>query len=171
MTTLPIIARWDGEAFIPLGRSKREADSHFIIDAIYRLENIEERSEASHRSYFATIREAWANLPEEQSDQFPTPGHLRKYALIRTGFATMRQHVCSSKAEARRFAAFVRPIDEFSIVRVNGNIVTIWTAESQSYRAMRKSRFEESQRAVRDYCASLIGVSANELSANAGRAA
>ncbi|RJP45509.1 hypothetical protein C4587_00875 [Candidatus Parcubacteria bacterium] len=167
-----MVARYQGEGvFEALGRSKRDADHEYVIGEIYRLERIEERSEASHRSYFAAIREAWANLPEHLAERFPTPEHLRKYALIRCGYATQRQHVCASKAEAQRFAAFVRPIDEYSIVTTQGNIVTVWTASSQSYRAMKKQRFLESQRAVRDYCASLIGVNADNLQENAGKAA
>ena len=71
--------------------------------------------------------------------------------------------VASSKAEAVRLAAFIRPIDEFSIVTVQGAVVTRFTAKSQNMRAMGKAEFEASKRAVLDKIADMIGVSTNDL--------
>lgn len=167
---LPIVARWTGEAFEPLGRSKREADAEYVVGQVYRLQTVEERSEASHRYYFAAIAECWANMPEPHAWQYPNTESLRKQALIRTGFATQRQYVASSRKEAERFAAFMRH-DIYEIVQITGNIVTIWTAESQSYRSMGKDRFKASIDAVLGYCASLIGVEPATLQREAGRAA
>jgi hypothetical protein len=61
--------------------------------------------------------------------------------------------------------------DDYAIVLMEGMVVTVWRAESQSYKAMGKKRFTESKRAVLDYCASLVGVSTNDLERNAERAA
>jgi hypothetical protein len=168
---LPIVCRWTGDAFEPLGRSKREADAEYVIGEVYRFTRYEERSEASHRHFFAALHESWANLPADLSERFPTSERLRKFALIKSGFATQRQLVASSRAEALRLAAFVAPMDEYALVETRGAVVTVWEAESQSMRAMGKKRFAESKDAVLGFCAALIGVEPETLSREAGRAA
>jgi len=158
-----IACQWDGESFIPVKAHARIADAHFVVGAAYVLEPVEERSGVSHRHYFAAIRDAWANLPEVAVREMPTPAHLRKFALIKTGYADRREIVASSKAEALRLAAFVRPMDEFAVVTVSGCVVTVWTARSQSLKAMNKGEFQASKTAVLEYCATLIGVGVLDL--------
>ncbi|WP_457797589.1 hypothetical protein [Methylocystis sp. S23] len=166
--TAPIVARYDGEGvFQALGRCARECDATFVIGQRYRLVEHQERSEASHAHYFAQIAELWATLPESYSPRFQNPEALRKHALIATGYATQRQYVAGSRAEALRVAAFAPSTEEYEIATVEGNIVTIWRAESQSYRAMGKKKFQESKDRVLGYIAELLGVNVHEL----GRAA
>jgi hypothetical protein len=167
----PIVARWDGEAFYPLGRSARECDAQRVVGHTYRLVDHEERSEASHAHYFAMIAEGWANLPDDQAARFQNPEALRKFALIKSGYATQRQYVAGSRAEALRVAAFAPSADEYEIATVEGNIVTVWRAESQSYRAMGKKKFQASKDAVLAVISSLIGVEPRQLEQEAGRAA
>lgn len=169
--TIPILYAWTGTAMEPLKRFHNAVNALFVIGQVYNLEVIEERSSASHRHYFASLHDAWLNLPEDQAERFATSEHLRKFALIKTGFADSRQMVCSSKAEAIRFAAFVRPCDEYALVTVAGQVVTIYTAQSQSTKAMGKKRFQESKDAVLEYVSSLIGVDPRQLAHNAGKAA
>jgi hypothetical protein len=159
----PIVTRWNGEAFVPLGRSARECDASRVVGQIYRFVDHEERSEASHCHYFAMIAEGWANLPEDQAKNFQNPEALRKRALIATGYATQRQYVAASGAEAMRVAAFAPSMEEYEIATVTGSIVTIWRAESQNYRSMGKKRFQESKDAVLGYIAGLLGVNVHDL--------
>ena len=161
--TAPVPYRWNGEAFEPLSRFKAECDRVFAIGEVHVLEPHEERSGASHRFYFAAIREAWMNLSDEMAQRFRSPEALRKYALIRAGYADSTSHVAGSKAEAQRLATFIQPIDEFAIVTVEGATVTRFTAKSQSLRAMGKREFENSKNAVLDIIAEMIGVTAGEL--------
>ena len=167
MTSLPIMAEWDGEGFRPLPRFRKQCDAEFVVGERYRLETVEERSAASHRAYFATVNEAWANLPEDQADRFPTPTHLRKFALIKCGFADERQIVCRSAAEAVRLSAFIAPMDAYALVVARGPVVTVWCAKSQSLRAMNKDEFLRSQNAVREFIAAMIGVPAETLASPA----
>lgn len=81
--------------------------------------------------------------------------HLRKYALIRTGHRDERTIVCASKAEARRVAAFVKPLDEFALVLVNEASVSVYTAKSQSLRAMGKTAFQQSKDDVLGFLAQI----------------
>jgi hypothetical protein len=165
----PLIFDWSGDAMVP--RLPKIADRYFVVGESYRLVQHEERSQSSHRFYFASINEAWKNLPEDLAEQFATADHLRKYALIRCGYRDERSIVAASKAEAQRVAAFIKPMDEFAVVTVSESVVTVYTAKSQSTRAMGKKDFAESKNKVLDYVASLIKVSREELEKNAGEAA
>lgn len=141
----------------------RAADRAYVIGQEYSLEIVEARSGAQHRFYFAAIAEAWRNLPEALSDEYADAETLRKKALIRTGYRDERSIVCASKAEARRMAAFIAPMDRYAIVDAREAVVRVWTAKSQSVRAMGKKEFGESIEAVLAFCAGLIGVAPADL--------
>jgi len=163
--------RWTGEAMEPVGRFAKTADREFVIGQVYRMAEIEERSAKTHAHYFACLHDAWLNLPEDDQERWPTEDHLRKFALIKCGYADERSIVCSSKAEAQRVAAFIRPIDGFALVAVSECVVRVFTAQSQSMRSMGRDAFQKSKQAVLDYVAGLIGTNAEALAKNAGEAA
>lgn len=165
----PLVFAYDGEAMVPV--HPRLADKHFVVGEKYALAPCEVRSAASHKHYFGSLNEAHDNLPEEAAQQFPTTDHLRKYCLIRAGYRDERSIACSSKAEAQRIAAFVKPMDDFAIVTVTEGLVTVYTAKSQSMRAMGKKVFQESKDKVLDLAWGLCGVDAREAAANVGKAA
>lgn len=165
----PLPCTWDGESFVPLNNFAKLADKHFVVGERYALVPHEDRSMASHRFYFASINEAHQNLPEDMAERLPTPKALRKYALIRAGFRDERSIACASKAEAQRVAAFIKPMDEFAIVTVEEATVTVYTAKSQSIRAMGKKVFAESKDAVLRVISEMIGTDAATL--NQARAA
>lgn len=167
----PITFAWDGEVMKPLPRFARECDKRFVVGETYPLEVREERSSATHRHYFAAVHDSWLNLPERLAREYPTSERLRKHALIRTGYCDTSDYVASSEAEARRLAAFLEPIDTYAIVEVRGPVVRRHVAKSQSIRTMDKATFQASKTAVLDYLADLVGVTAAELTAQAGQAA
>jgi hypothetical protein len=153
---------WDGESMRPL--IPKAADRQFVCGQVYRMEIREERSGASHRHFFAAIAEAHANLPEGLAEKLATPDHLRKYALIRAGYRDERSIACASPEEAKRMAAFIEPLDDYAFVVVTGATVTVYTAKSQSVRAMGKTEFNESKQRVLDVVSQLIGTDAATLS-------
>ena len=55
-------------------------------------------------------------------------------------------------------AAFVRPMDEHAVVLISEAVVSVYTAQSQSFRAMGKERFQASKDAVLEALADMIGV-------------
>lgn len=171
MPAPPLTYQWDGEAMKPVGRFAREADRHFVIGARYRLEEVSERSDISHRHEFAWLREAWKQLPEDLADQFPTVEHLRKCALIQAGFFHEVVTDCGSNAAALRVAAMARGMDPFAYAVVRGPLCVVRTAESQSRRAMDKARFQDSKTKIMAIVAELIGVTPETLNQNAERAA
>lgn len=167
----PITFSWDGEHMVPLCHLERLCDKYFVIGQTYQMVEQQERSHRSHAHYFACVNEAWKNLPEDLTERFPTSEHLRKYGLIRAGFADSRQIVASSKAEARRIASFVKPCDEYAVITAKDCVVTIWTARSQSMRAMGKIDFQRSKDGVLDALAKIIGTTTDDLKRNAQEAA
>lgn len=168
----PVLFLWDGEAMRPAGPYwQRRADAEFVVGERSQLIRHEERSHNSHAHYFAALNDAWLSLPDHLAMQYPTAEHLRKHALIATGFRDERKIACSSIIEARKIAAFIKPMDEYALVIPRGDVVVVATAKSQSMKAMGKAVFQDSKQKVLDYVSALIGVEPEALSANAGRAA
>lgn len=152
---------WDGEAMVP--RSPKLADKAYVVGENYLLVNYEQRSLATHNHEFAWLKDAWLNLPESLSDQFPTAEHLRKRALIDAGFYDETIVDAGTNAAAVRVASAFRSREEFSLVIVRGPAVVIRTAKSQSRRSMNKQEFQASKEAILEVVASLIGVKPGEL--------
>lgn len=166
MTPLP--CRYEGEgAFTALPGFRKIADRERVIGEVYRLADIEDRSDATHKHEFAWLREAWMNLPEHLADQYPSAEHLRKRALIDAGFHDEQIVDVGTNAGALRVAASIRgfPGEEFSLVIVRGPLVVVRRAKSQSRRAMNKAEFQASKTAVLETVAALIGVQPEQLKA------
>lgn len=169
----PLLLRYEGEGeFKPAsvywaGR----ADKDFVIGEVYRMVEHHDRSANSHRHYFAVIADAWRNLPDSMLQEFPTAEHLRKKLLVKAGYADERSIVCASKAEAQRVAAFIKPMDEYAVVIVREAVVRVYTAQSQSMRAMGKKAFQESKTKVMDAIDDLLGVERGATAKNASVAA
>lgn len=144
---------------------------HYKEGERYLLVPHEERSMRSHRHFFCAVKEGFENLPEEVAENFRSPDHLRQHALIRTGFCETQTIVMDSPEDARKMAAVLRGLQEYSIVKVDGCVVNRFTPKSQSYRTMNKEEFARSKTAVLDYIAGLVGVSKDDLEKNAGAAA
>lgn len=153
-----LIFEWNGEAMVPMQRFHNIANAEYVVGQLYKMDVMEERSLASHNHYFASLTDLWLTLPERLAVSFPSVEHLRKHALCLTGYRDERTFVAASKAEALRLAAFIRPVDEYAIVSVNEATVVVWTAQSQSRRAMGKDRFQQSKDDVTAYVEEMIGV-------------
>lgn len=156
----PIVFRWTGDAMEPLSRFHNLVNEEFVVGELYRMEAIEERSQASHNHFFALLHDQWLTLPDHIALEFRTPEHLRKHALIMTGYRNERKFAAATPLEARRIAAFIKPRDEYAIVSVNENVVVEWTAQSQSRKAMGGPTFQKSKSDVLDYIDDMLGVSA-----------
>jgi|SRR6185312_15388273 len=168
----PLSYIWDGEALRPASSHwARQCDKELVIGERIEMVEYHSRSSNSHRHYFAAVTEVWRNLPEALAERFPTPDHLRKFALISTGYCDSHTLICSSKAEALRLAAFITPCDAFAVVKVTGAAVERFTAKSQSSKAMGHKAFQESKDAVLDFISGMVGVAKAELQSVAGQAA
>jgi hypothetical protein len=168
---IPVQYRWDGEYMVPLPRFIKECNKDFVVGEVYRMEVVHERSSASHRQYFAAINEAFHNLPHHLASHFASSETLRKWCLIKTGWANTQSIVCKDLIDAARFADLLGRMTDDSVVVRKGNVIKIFTAKSQSVRAMNKDEFQRSKQDVLDLLATMIGTSAEELTDNAGKAA
>lgn len=121
------------------------------------------RSEKTHRHEFAWLREAWRNLPEKYADQYPSPEHLRKRALIEAGYYREEVIDAGSNAAAIRVAGYLRSHDDFVLVIVRRALVFVRTAKSQSRRAMNKAEFQASKSAILDIVANMLGLTPAQL--------
>lgn len=165
-TPPPLTLRYDGEGtFAPASSFwAKRADRFYVIGAEYDLVTHQERSQKSHAHFFASVHEAWRNLPEALAERWPSAEHLRRWALIKAGFCDTTTVVFANRKDAERAAALVSPLDEFSIVDVRDTTLTRYVAKSQSYRSMPKGEFQRSKDEVLRVISELIGTTAGELS-------
>lgn len=152
-TPPPIIYAWDGEAMVPHPRFSRLAEQSFTAGHAYRMIVQEQRSVASHRQYFAAVHSAWLNLPEHLQLAFPTEDHLRKYALIKAGFCTVR------KVVGGRHVA----VNGYAIICEEEGVTTIYEAKSQDYKSMSKAEFQDSKDKVIELLAAMVEVTPDQL--------
>lgn len=167
MTGAPIMFRWDGESMVPISNYwAARADKDFVVGETYKMIEFHDRSANSHRHFFASIADAHGNLPDERHDEYPTPEHLRKKALIWKGYRFTRDYVCDTAADARRMAAFVRPMDEYAVIIAKDCVVRVHTAMSQSVKAMGAKEFQQSKQAVLDFVDDLLQVERGSTARN-----
>lgn len=168
---IPIEAVFDGDVFRPINSWwVARARKHFTVGEVLHLVDEPERSSRSHNHFHAAIKNAWDSLPPLMTERFPSPTHLRKYALVKAGYFHSQSMPCGTPEAAKRFAAFVKPLDEFSIVIAKGSMVTVYTAKSTAYRSMPKDEFQKAKDASLAVIAEMIGVSSRELQAQQGAA-
>jgi hypothetical protein len=142
------------------------ADKDYVIGQRYWLEEVSDRSWISHRHEFAWIKQAHDNLPEAFANEFPSPEHLRKAALIATGWHRETIIDAGSRAAAARVAAYARGEDEFARVVVRGPTVVIQKARSQRMHGldrMDKAEFQQSKDDILGWLAELLGVEPQRL--------
>lgn len=154
---------WDGDAFRPSSAMHaHRAREAFGAGEIVLLNVQNERSMISHRHFFATLHDLWANLPERLAgqDYAKSPDTLRKRALIATGFANVETIVCGSKAAAERVAAYVgvlaTKVHGYAITEAAGNVARCWTPQTQSVAGMGAKEFQRSKTAVLEWCDALL---------------
>lgn len=161
----PISFVWDDaeQVMKPFGVGMKDRASDRYGDGeIVRLIEVEERSTAAHNHYFATLADLFSSLPENvrrDEEWAESMEHMRHWALIKTGFRNVTDYPCETKAEAKRWAARLQTQDDYSIVLVEGTVVRVLTAKSQSHKSMpTKGEFQRSKEAVLNYLADLIGL-------------
>jgi hypothetical protein len=167
----PIVYVRVGNSLVPLPRFMKQFDEQMVVDEEYPMEVVEDRSHASHGGYFAAVNEGWRNLAEEFDGRFPDSEYLRKWALVETGYCTETNFVMDTQKDARALGIAARKMDKYSVIRISGNVVKVFTAESQSMASMKKERFEASKKAVLDLVSSMARTTPSQLAKNSGRSA
>lgn len=165
---------WNSREMVPLDRFRALANRQFRAGQEYALVPHQGRSEKAHGLYFKCVQVVWQNLPEQwqrrtdsNRERFPTSTALRKWALVQEGFANEHVTVCDSNEVAMQVAALARTLDEFSIIRVSENIVTVWVAQSQDHHSMGHDDFQRSMDKVLSRLSQMLGISIDELTEEA----
>ena len=169
----PLLWTWNEDAMTmpPRPAFLAEARRQFVDGGIYRLGEIEQRSDVSHSHQFAWLREAWRNLPEHYAQEFASPDALRRYALIKAGFYNETILDVGSNAVAIRVAQAMRALDSFSYIAVRDCFVIRREAKSQKKSEMDREEFQASKTAIMEIISAMIEVTPGQLSENAGKAA
>jgi len=162
MNPVPLTYHGEGEFRAPKAFAKR-LDAELVIGETLKWEVIHERSGASHRHFFALVNEAFENLPETIAAELPNPDALRKHCLIKAGFCDVAKIVCANDLEAILASNTLAKMDGYRICTASGNVVTVYTARSQSVKAMGKAEFQKSKDAVLSEIGKLIGADPAEL--------
>jgi hypothetical protein len=172
---VPMIWMWDVDengngVMRPARAYARLAERLFTYGEQYRLEPREERSGVAHRHYFAALREAFDNLPEDQTHRWPSVEHFRHWLLCTTGWCDETNFVLDGPEGARRLAVMLRKTFPFAVITIEGNVVRQYVAKSQSTSAMNKDEFQRSKNDVLDAAAKILGVTRSELTKQGERA-
>ena len=149
--------QWDGEVMTPLPGFSRHAQAQFERGKHYRLDVIEERSQAQHGRYFALVNRAYDNLPESIDCFFRSADALRKWALIKNGFFDKLDYKAADTEEAVRVAKWQVWSNPDAEITIEGLDVIIKVAKSQSFRRMKKKEFHESSEKVLLELSKMIG--------------
>lgn len=168
MMLRPLPWTWDGEVMRPSPRFTQLAKRQFKPGESYVLEPFEPVSHKDRGHYFACIKEAWDNLKPEALARYPTPEHLRKWALVKAGWRKENFTVCDTPERAGMLAGFIRRLDDLSVVIVEGNVVRTYVARTQkvgspSLGLMTKDEWRQSKQDVLDILSGTIGVSRKAL--------
>lgn len=160
-------ARWRDGTLIPLDKFQPDCRRFFVHDGIYVVEADRPEHIAANKAYHAEIRTLWSNLPETLDVHYPKPEHLRKRALIKTGYYTANYVTLETEEEARVVQSIMKPLDEFSVVIRRNNVVRVYRPRSQRLRReeddavrMDADELKQSRKDVLDFCRALVSVSA-----------
>lgn len=159
------LMRWTGKSFACHPRHMDAANQLYKVGDVYRVLTEEERSDVSHNHEFAFVAEAWKNLPEHLADEFPSPDHLRRWALIKAGFYDEQIIDVGTRAGAERvrLGFLAAPGEAFSHIVMRGTFVVIRRAKSQSRRSMNREQFQASKQAILDILSEMLGVESGDL--------
>ena len=158
---------WDGAAMIPLERYRGLASRQFRPGQEYSLIPHRDRSDAAHGLYFKAVELAWKNLPHGVAERYPTAEHLRRWCLVKEGYADEHTMLCANEAQAQSTGVLARALDGFAIIQIKGPIVVVWTAKSQSRVSMDHKAFNESMNKVLERLAEMLGITVDQLTEEA----
>lgn len=127
------------------------------VGDVHGWQMTEHRSAKSHDHFFACVNDAWKSLPESLGDEFPSPEHLRKWALVKAGFCSESKIVCASNDEAIKLVMSAKAMDKYAVIEIDGKVVTIWRAESQRKDAMGREEFQRAKDRALHIISALIG--------------
>lgn len=165
---MPILVKWDDDrdVFVPARRIVGQLKKLYHDGQAIWLEQIQFRSMASHNHQFVEIHDRWESMPEYITSRFINEKHLRKYALIRTGWVKEMRHLpFTNREDAITGAVLARLIDSYALVTIDDCVVSFYVARSQRMsgpESMTNSEFQKSKTDVLAFLDALLGIATEE---------
>ena len=160
---LPVTFTWANGMMTPNARFVALCGRQFDEGEEYVLEVLERGSSKSRGHFFASINEAWHNLPDDVAKRFPTSEHLRKWAMIQCGYAHETALPCPSADMAARVAAFTRQADAYCVIRIDPESHVVHRFSAMSIRKMKREIFQKMKTEVLDLVSSMIQTRRTDL--------
>lgn len=108
--------------------------------------------------FFKKVKELWEQLPEQYGARWKTPDALRHAVMIELGYCDHQDFVLDDQKAALRLASYMRQNDPYCVVKVRDNVVTRWSAWSQSPDHMTEQQFYDINIPILDYIRAMIGL-------------
>lgn len=165
---MPFLVKWDDErdVFVPERKLIAQLKKLYANGKAIWLEQVQFRSMASHNDQFAKIHERWDSMPNYITSRFINETHLRKYALIRTGWVKEMRHLpFTNREDAITGAVLARLIDSYALVTIDDCVVSFYVARSQRTtgpESMTNSEFQKSKTDVLAFLNALLGIATEE---------
>ena len=80
------------------------------------------------------------------------------------GYSISNHSSASSEEKARKLAAWVKPLDPYAVITVEGTAITVWTALSQ--KGMDKKTFQQSKQATFEILDDMLGTARGTVEKN-----
>lgn len=151
--------KWCNGVLEPVGISAFKHLQDTLDDGkIYDVDVRTDRSIKSHSHFFASLNEAFLNLPEAHRLDIPTVEHLRKRAMIHTGWAHSYRIPCASGRAVSDLSKLLRETDAYVVcVPMKDNVLAVYKARSMSMRDMKKAEFQKCKDDVLAWAWDLVG--------------
>lgn len=175
MPLRPVMFRWKeadicvegGEVrrvpvMVPHQRFAQLCKRQYTFGEDYALGPVEGVPSRSRAHFFAAVRDAWDNLPEENR-RWPTAEHFRKWLLVQVGWRNESTHPLETVKDAQAMAVALRADDEFAVIVRKGSTVWFATAKSIATNAIKKDEWGPVKEAALDLAASLARTTRPEL--------
>lgn len=169
--TPQIIYDCTGDGLKPVARHRDLFARLFEAGKRYLLIEFNERSRDTHDHFFATVTGYWHQWPENYERELPSPDHLRKHALIRTGHYIQS---VMAHASAMTAAAYVRDFlhyVDYAEGSISGATTVMRIAKTQRKKVMEAVEFQKSKQDVLDFCQAVTGIAPEDMEREAKKGA
>jgi len=122
-------------------------------------------ADPQRRRFFAMLRDVWNNLPDDARMRFPSSETLRKHGLIAAGWCNVTTVVAGSKTVAPGVAAAFQAFDAYCIVKISGDVLTIYRAKSMGRRFLPRKEFHAVVTKFWDWVYQTTGIEADKSEA------
>ena len=136
------------------------------------------RSESDHRRFFALIRAAFQNWPEQHEFQPDDAEHLRAWLLCKAGYRNVTTIPIEDdttdammKLVMLTVEAAIKAAKSHAFPRVHGHAIYVFTAKSIAFATLPQKAFNEVREAVTEIIELEVGVPADKLLRGAEQAA